>query len=79
MLNISRFGRLFGCILLGACSEDVPPESVAPLRLAVDASVAAWSPLPDRSAESEMVTPWDNFQSSDSLNQTYKVSYGRPR
>ena len=46
MLKLSRFGGLLGWLLLGACSEEVPPESVEPLRLAIDDTVATWSPLP---------------------------------
>jgi hypothetical protein len=47
--------------------------------LEIDPSVVPWQDLPDRSAEVVDVTPWDNFETHDTLNDRFQVSRGPPK
>ena len=56
-------------------SQNAPAASVSqsPRPLPIDPSVTAWTPLPDRTAEANARTPWDNFAMDDALAQKFRA------
>jgi hypothetical protein len=57
----------------------LPACQRGPLTLELDPTVVQDRGLPDRSAEAEKRTTWDNFKANDTLNQQHQVQVNPPK